>query len=79
MPELSPVHIQRLRAAVEAAKQGAEICFRVCDSQPKKIAWFDPQKSRVQHVICNAYGDAEPWKAAVESKFLEMLICNPII
>jgi hypothetical protein len=70
------VHVQRLRAAVEAAKRGANIRFRVNASLPSTIAWWDVDKPRIQHVICNAYGDAEPWKAAVESRFLEMLLCE---
>lgn len=68
-PELDPVHRQRLARAVEAAKAGAEIRFRINTGEPSTVSWWDVAKPRVQHVILNGWGLLEPWQALVESEF----------
>lgn len=68
MPELSTVHVQRLRRAVEAYQKGGVIRFRVNPSEPRTVVWWQEGIPRVQHAICNAFGDAEPWKRACELK-----------
>jgi hypothetical protein len=72
MPELTHVHEQRLRSAVEAKRKGATIHFRVNPGEPQTIVWWQSGKTRVQHTIANAFGSGDPMLRAVEKRFQEM-------
>lgn len=73
-PELSHVHVQRIRGAVEAAKRGARVEFRVFETQPKTIGWRDLDKKGTRHVIANSFGDGILMLLAIETKYQEMLL-----
>lgn len=68
MVELKEVHRQRLKAAVEAANSGALVRFQVVGD---RVIWH--QGTGKTHVLCNGYGDLEPWKAALTAEFNRML------
>lgn len=74
LPELSTVHLQRLRRAVEVAREGGEVRFRVNPTDPRTVVWWQVGKPRTQHAICNAFGDPKPWLSAVQAKFEELTV-----
>lgn len=76
MPELTRVHEQRLRSAVEAARKGATIHFRVNPTEPLTIVWWSAGKPSTQHVIANAFGDPNPMLMAIQEKFQEMTLAT---
>lgn len=66
MFELTNVHKQRIRLAVQASQEGYEIKFRI---NPETIVWYRAERPRTQHVICNGYGRMEPWLQAIQEEF----------
>jgi hypothetical protein len=69
MITLSSVHIQRIRLAVEAARCGARVTFRVNPGEPATVVWSREDRRRTQHVICNGWGDLKQTLAQVEAEF----------
>lgn len=67
--ELNNVHRQRIAVAVEMARAGARIVFRVNEGEPATIVWYDAAAPRVAHVIGRIYGQREEWMAAVLAEF----------
>lgn len=67
--ELNHVHLQRLRVAVQAARAGARVCFRINQGEPATVVWYEAAAPRVAHVIARVYGQRQQWMAAVLAAF----------
>lgn len=67
--ELNRVHLQRLRLAVEAARGGARVQFRLNDGEPPTLVWVNRAAPRVQHTIARIYGRKQEWLAAAQVAF----------
>lgn len=67
--ELNQVHMQRLHCAVQAARSGARVEFRVNQGEPCTLVWVDRAAPRTQRVILNFYGRKDLWLAAVRAAF----------
>lgn len=67
--ELKRVHHQRLRGAVEAARKGAKITFRVNPGEPCTLVWVASYAPGVQRTITSLYGQRQEWIAAVQAAF----------
>jgi hypothetical protein len=71
--ELKQVHRQRLQLAVDAARAGGRIHFRVTSAEPRTIVWVNERVPGVPHTILNLWGRSDVWMNEVERVYQEML------